>query len=65
MSHSEYLQPIVAKCLSHDQFWNSSSNIKEEVPKDVVLSNAFNLFMSSGFLEHVQNNFHKINDIND
>ena len=65
MSHSKDLQPIVAKCLSHHQFWNSSCNIKEEVPKNVILSNTFDLFMSSSFLEHVQNDFHKINDIND
>lgn len=65
MSHSEKLEPIVAHWLAHHQFWNCSCNIKEEVTENVVLSNAFNIFVSSGFLKHVQDNFHEVNNVDD
>lgn len=65
MSHSEDLQPVVAQWLSHYQFWNGSSNIKEEVSEDVVLGNALNLFVSPCLLEHIQNDFHQVDDIDD
>tara|TARA_B110000285_G_scaffold232179_1_gene302634 strand:+ start:1095 stop:1325 length:231 start_codon:yes stop_codon:yes gene_type:complete len=65
MSHSEKLEPIVAHRLTHDEFWNCSCNIKEEVTENVVLSNTFNILMSSGFLEHIQDNLHKVNNVDD
>jgi len=65
MSHSEKIEPIVAHWLAHHQFWNCSCNIKEEVTENVVLSNAFNIFVSSGFLKHVQDNFHEVNNVDD
>jgi hypothetical protein len=65
MSHSEKLEPIVAHRLTHDEFWNCSCNIKEEVAENVVLSNTFNILMSSGFLEHIQDNLHKVNNVDD
>jgi hypothetical protein len=65
MGHSEKLEPIVAHWLTHDEFWNCSCNIKEEVTENVVLSNTFNILMSSGFLEHIQDNLHQVNNVDD
>mgnify|MGYP007025683482 CR=1 FL=1 len=65
MSHSEQLEPIVAHWLTHHKFRNCSCNVKEEVAENVVLSNTFNVLMSSGFLEHVQDNLQQVNNVDD
>ena len=65
MSHSEKLEPIVAHWLTHHKLRHRSCNIKEEVTKNVVLSNTFNIFVSSGFLKHIQDNLQEVNNIND
>ena len=64
MCHSENFQPVVTHWFSHNQLRNCTSHIKEEIPKDVVLGNAFDLLVSSSFLEHVQADLHQVNDIN-
>ena len=65
MYHSEGFEPVEFESLGHDELWDSSSYIKPKVAHYVVLGNGFYLFVGSGLLEHVEDDFDQVDDVND
>ena len=64
MNHSCQLQEVELLGLVHEQFWDGSNNIKDEVARQIIYTNCLKLLVSSRLLDKVEENINKHDDIN-
>lgn len=63
MDDSEEFQNIIVSFLTEEQFRKGSNNIKDEEARKVVVTDSWQLLMSSSPLHEVQNDLNEVDDV--